>query len=570
MTLRMLIGFTALLLAAWVPALASGGREDVYQWSTTIDNVVARETHLPPRAFLWIPEHCRQVRAVVVAVQNMEEEQLFQSDSFRETCSELGFAIVWIAPPMGSNNFRFDQGEDKTLTTLLTKLGDLSGYSEIGTAPLVPIGHSATASWGWDVAAWNPERALAVISLSGQWPYFQNDFWGSRGVDEVPGLTTKGEFEIGGSLEHGWYAGLKRDFYTTHPNAAFTQVVEPGGGHFEASDQKIKLINLFLRKAAQYRLAGAAPSGDGPVKLQPIDAGKTGWRYEVWHLDQPPQAPAAPVGRFSGKLDHSFWAFDEEMAHAIEQFQNTQRNKLNTLIGYRQKDGLVPPKPDHVMVHLKFEPIDDNLAFKLTGGFFDTVPAAVTKDHQPAPWQRMLGQYKTDVAQGSPIDHPIGQDDRMTIDVICGPVVKLTNDTFALRFGRIGFDNPKRSGSACLILTYPGDEKHKRMVQQAELRVPLRNDKGAEQTITFPRIADQKAGTASITLAATSSAHMPVFYYVREGPAVIEGNTLRFTPVPPRATFPIHVTVVAWQWGRSSEPKLKLAKPVEQTFNLVK
>ena len=158
----------------------------------------------------------------------------------------------------------------------------------------------------------------------------------------------------------------------------------------------------------------------------------------------------------------------------------------------------------------------------------------------------------------------------MKIDVICGPVVQLSKDTFAVRFGRIGFDNPKRGGAPCFILTYPGDEKYKRMVQQAEMRVPLKNDKGADQTITFPRITDQKAATMEFKLGATSSAKAPVFYYVREGPAVIEGDTLKFTGIPPRAKFPIQVTVVAWQWGRGSEPKLKSAEPVEQTFNLVK
>ena len=539
--------------------------EAVYQWSTTIDEVVARESKAPSRAFLWIPEHCQRVRAVVIAIQNMEEEQLFQNAAFRKTLSDLGFAIVWITPPMGTNNFRFDQGEDKVLEHLLAKLADESGYTEISTAPLVPAGHSASASWCWDVAAWNPKRTLAVLSLSGQWPYFGNDFWAGRSVDDVPGLTTKGEYEIQGNLEKGWYAGLKGDFYSKHPKAAFTQVVEPGDGHFSASDEKIALIDLFLRKAVQYRLP-STPNGE----LKPIDGSKTGWRYEVWHLNKPPEAAAAPVGQFKGKFDRSFWAFDEEMARAIETFQGTQRNKTNVLIGYRQKNGLTPLTPDHLMVHLKFEPLDDTLTFKLTGGFFDTVPAAKTKDDKPAGWQRMLGNYVADVEQGQPISHPTGQDDTMTIAPICGPVEQLSKDTFALRFNRIGFDNPKRCASICFILTYPGDGAYKRMVQQAELRFPLKNDKGADQTITFPTIKDQTSAAASVKLGATSSAHVPVYYYVREGPAEIDGDTLKFTAIPPRAKWPIKVTVVAWQWGRSVDPKLKSAVPVEQTFNLVK
>jgi hypothetical protein len=56
---------------------------------------------------------------------------------------------------------------------------------------------------------------------------------------------------------------------------------------------------------------------------------------------------------------------------------------------------------------------------------------------------------------------------------------------------------------------------------------------------------------------------------VREGPAQIDRDVLRFTPIPPRSRFPVEVTVVAWQWGRSAAPKLKAATAVERTFSIV-
>jgi hypothetical protein len=61
-----------------------------------------------------------------------------------------------------------------------------------------------------------------------------------------------------------------------------------------------------------------------------------------------------------------------------------------------------------------------------------------------------------------------------------------------------------------------------------------------------------------------------VYYYVQDGPAEIEGDTLKFTAIPPRARMPLKVTVVAYQWGRSIEPKLKTAEPVVRTFSIVK
>ena len=89
---------------------------------------------------------------------------------------------------------------------------------------------------------------------------------------------------------------------------------------------------------------------------------------------------------------------------------------------------------------------------------------------------------------------------------------------------------------------------------------------GAAQQITFPPLSDVTNGTASLPLRATADSGAKVYYYVREGPAEIEGDTLRFTPIPPRARFPMKVTVVAWQWGRTKEPKLKSAVPVTRSL----
>jgi hypothetical protein len=558
--------FLALLLSQLFGA--SRARGSVYQWSATIDQVVSPESKDHPRAFLWIPENCQRVRAVVIADQNMEEEQLFQEPEFRKTLTDLGFAEIWIVPAMGSNSFRFDQGEDEILERLLKTLADQSGYGELEFAPLVPTGHSATAGWGWDVAAWKPGRVLAVLSISGQWPYFGSKNWGDRSVDDVPGLATKGEFEIKGSLEQGWYAGLKGDFYVKHPNNAFTQVVEPGDGHFSASKEKIALINLYLRKAAQYRLPADVPS-DGPATLKPIDPKKDGWLFEVWHLDAPPSADAAPVTEYKGQRDRAFWAFDEEMVRSIEKFQSSFRGQPPLLIGYRQKDGLTAPTPDHGMVHLKFEPIDDGLTFKLSGGFWDRVPA--TRDGKPSEWEGWLGENVRTIAQNDVIRHPQDEPNLMEIAPICGPVVQMAPDTFAIRFNRIGFNNPKRCNDIWFFLTYLGDGKYKKMVQQAELRFPLINTKGQSQEIDFLKIPDQRAGAAMppITLSAKSTANVPAYYYVREGPAEVdEKGTLTFTAIPPRSKYPIPVTVVAWQWGRSIDPLIQSAKPVERTFSI--
>ena len=72
--------------------------------------------------------------------------------------------------------------------------------------------------------------------------------------------------------------------------------------------------------------------------------------------------------------------------------------------------------------------------------------------------------------------------------------------------------------------------------------------------------------TKKVTLKGISDSGLPVYYYIKEGPAEVKGDQLVFTQIPPRAKFPVKVTVVAWQYGRSMEPKVQTAEAVEQSF----
>jgi hypothetical protein len=103
------------------------------------------------------------------------------------------------------------------------------------------------------------------------------------------------------------------------------------------------------------------------------------------------------------------------------------------------------------------------------------------------------------------------------------------------------------------------------------MRVPVRNTTGAPQQIRFPEIADVSAAqTQSFRLLAESDSGLRVDYFIREGPARVEGDLVEILPIPVRAKYPIAVTVVAWQWGRSNEPRLQSATPVERTFHITR
>ena len=43
----------------------------------------------------------------------------------------------------------------------------------------------------------------------------------------------------------------------------------------------------------------------------------------------------------------------------------------------------------------------------------------------------------------------------------------------------------------------------------------------------------------------------------------MDGNRLILTAIPPKTTYPVKVTVIAWQYGKNSDPKIKTAEPVK-------
>lgn len=540
------ITLCAICLLAFTATQAGVAAE--WQWSAPIQSVISTETHDHPRAFLWIPPGCKRIRGVVVGQHNMQEEQIFEHPVFRKTLAELDFALIWITPPLDLF-FRFDQGVGEHFNEMLNTLAEESGYSELALVPVVPLGHSAAASYPWHFGFWAPERILAAISVSGQWPFYRDKNspdWGNRTLDGVPGLVTMGEYENAYDR-----ASVGLGDRAAHPKLPLSMLAEPAGEHFAASDLKISFICLYLRKAAQFRLPADWPIRQRP-KLAEIDPTRTGWLVSRGLPDGVLPAPAAPVGAFTGEPKDAFWVFDGELAKAVESIGAMYAHKKLQLLGYVQKGGVVHQVKRHVRVALKTEIETDDLTFKLGASFLDTVPED---------WRGFKA--------GDPVSHATDAS-KASITPICGPVEKIGPGTFAMRFSRVGFDNQKRSNSMCFILNHPGDDVYKPMSLEAELKFPLVNKDGAPQQITFNAPETMRVGAKSLELHARSSARLPVFFYVREGPAVIEGNTLRCTAIPPRAKFPMKVTVVAWQWGRCAEPKVQSAPPIERTFSIMK
>jgi hypothetical protein len=539
------------IITVWLVCCANNPiSAQIWQWSVPVK--AARNP--ASRAFLWIPPDCKKVRAIVVAQNNMEEQSIVEHPVFRSAMSKLSFAIIWVSPSF-DHLFRFNESAGDIFNGMMKDLASTSGYGELTDAPVASIGHSAAASWPYYFAAWNPQRTLCAISVSGQWPYFRHpayapDIWRKdQNIDFIPCLETMGEYEAANT----WSAeGLKER--QEHPLLPLSMLACPAEGHFAVSVKKIEYIAFYLKKAAQYRLPKEIPE-QGPPTLIPVDPAKTGWLMEKWRLDQLPTAPPAPVKKYTGDVAQAFWFFDEEMMKATQHYQSAYRNKKAQLVGYKQNGKVVPQKNTHQQVDLVFQPMADGITFTVSPVFLDKVPGAHARTSE---W--------TGLPSGAAIGH--AQKGDVVINRIVGPFMKINDTTFQISLEK-GLINQATNYQCWFVAEHAGDHLYKPAAQQAKMDIPGKNMEGKPQTIQFPQIPNVKRGERSIPLNAASSANLPVHYYVREGPAVIKGNTLSFTKIPVRSKFPVKVSIVAWQYGTSTGPKIKSAESIEQSFYIV-
>lgn len=514
-----------------------------YQWSVKIKDYVSPETKSNPEAFLWIPSNCKQVRAVVFGQHNMCEETIFDHPEFRRAMTDLGFAIIWVTPGF-EQQWNVANGCQIYFDAMMNELAEVSGYSELKYVPIAPLGHSAMATFPWNFAAWNAEKTLAIISFHGDAPRTnltgygrENIEWGrTRNIDGIPGLMIEGEYEW-------WEARVNPAlaFRMMYPESCISFLCDAGRGHFDVSDNVVSYISLFLKKAAQYRLPENQPI-DAPAKLKKVDI-KEGWLAERWHPNQLKRAKANTFSEYKGNNHDAFWYFDKEMTEATENYYKQSRNKKNQYIGFAHNGQLYPYDANaHVKYNIPFAPLADGLTFEISALFSDSLRQKTTKEHAS------YGHVK--------------------IDRICGPVNKINDSTFMVSFYRMGFDNFRRTNSITLLASHDGDDKYKSAVQELEIRIPYPQTNGLRQSILFPSIQNVDKDTKSTTLHAQSDQGLPIYYYVKEGPAEIDNNVLKIDAIPPRAKYPIKVTVVAWQYGVAG--KIQTAEPVQRSFYIEK
>ncbi|XHR96150.1 hypothetical protein ACFJIV_05545 [Mucilaginibacter sp. UC70_90] len=170
----------------------------------------------------------------------MEEQSILEDPEFRMEMGKLGVAEIWVSPAFNLK-FLFNEGAGDQFNAMVNNLAGLSGYDELKTAPVIPIGHSAAASAPYYFGVWNPSRTLACISVSGQWPYVRNvfapDIWSKdQTLDYIPCLETMGEYEAANTWSD---EGLKER--QEHPLLPLSMLSSPAQGHFAATGEKVNI-----------------------------------------------------------------------------------------------------------------------------------------------------------------------------------------------------------------------------------------------------------------------------------------------------------------------------------------
>jgi hypothetical protein len=539
-----------MVLALFV-SVPSSFADAVWQYSVPVPTIEGR------RAYLWVPPEASHIRGLIVACQNMLEKPLFESAEFRAAAAANGLGIVLIYPGhdrLGSGpqqgspldiflNPNYPTGREDAkgagiaLQSVLDALAGESGYAEVSYVPLLAVGHSSAGSFVWHIANSNLSRFFGLMPFK---TGVKDD-----GPEGIPTMHIESEwFDFGDKVEDVWSKprsmAAKLRARAGRTNSLYGLYVDIGSGHCNVSDDSMKVVALFLNKAAARIPSG--PVAAAPVVMKPIDA-KTGWLLDPARLGKPAGRPVA-YRDWKGDPREAFWYMDRELAEFVQHHMAAQLAKKPQQVGFLQDNGQVDE--DGGMFHFIPVYLDDAGTFKIEAAWLSTLQRT---DLQPS----RTGLSHTD----TPIHYRVNS----------GALLQVGPDEFRIRphFGTIV---PQGNPWEPTIIAYnDGDAAYRPTEHPARPTLNVINTEGEPQTLEFPKPPSQNAASLRpIHLLAHASSGLPVQFFMVSGPAQIDGDTLTFTRLPAGTKFPIRVLVSAFQWGRPAGSKVQSAGPVTTEF----
>lgn len=367
------------------------------------------------KAYLRLPRGKKDVKALLYCHQNMTEEVLFRSPEFCSRMDGLGVAMAFVQ--QGSQNWDVSKGCQERFDSIITDFAKGSEHPEILTAPIIPFGHSAQATFPWNFAAWNPDRTLCIISYHGDAPRTnlcgygrENIEWGrTRNIDSIPGLMIEGEYE--------WWEARVRPalaFRMMYPDSRISFLCDAGRGHFDLCPETMEYIAKFIEKS----LANPRPAG--------------GEYYSRWMED----------GSESLDPHDMFWYQDEEMVSLTKSRYAETRGKKMQYLGARINGDDVSFNPDS---HIKMNA-------KVSGREFTVEPYFCDENHEKA----------SSLHAGA----------KPRVVLISGPAIQTGEYTFKIDPDYFGSDPRRLWAGVTICLEADGDEVYKSAVQEVNVRLP--------------------------------------------------------------------------------------------------
>jgi len=496
--------------------------------------------------YLWIPENCRKLRGLVIMCTNVPEHMLVGHSAIRKACEANDLGIIWSTPTF--MNFRKSvrdgqplkmEKEHQTtvqfLQQLLNGLAKTSGYAEVATVPWLPMGESAHLLMVEALTTFSPERCIACVYIKNHHYQIQNH--------AVPTLTIYGTAQEWGQdkvdIRTRWnsidktYEGIQNEI-KQYPDWPFSLVIDGSSGHFDCSQNVVNYMASYINLAAKTRL-----SNDGSNTLKPVLLEKGYWA----ELPVPRHENKTIVAHSDTKRTGLPWFFSKAAALEAQTFAAINWKAATQLPAFMNDSSKIAPFIFNGIS--KLTPTDlgeDGITFNVKPVLLEEIPANFTVG---------AGEKLTRTTEAP------------SLEWVCGQYIPIGNNAFRISLDRSWPFTPNYLG-----VRQAGNDSVRSVFQPCGLTLP-KNTVGKSQKIAFEKLPDVPVGMKSIPLQATSDSGLPVEFFIVAGPAVIENKKLIFTKIPPKACYPVIVTVAAWQWGRSLEPKVKMAEIVKQTFSIV-
>ena len=501
------------------------------------------------KLYLWIPENCKKLRGIVIMCSNVPEHMLVGHAAIRKACKSNDLGIIWGTPSF--MNFRKTVRDGKSLNMaleyktavnflqqMLNRLAETSGYAEVANVPWLPMGESGHLLMVDALMENSPERCIAGVFIKNNHLPPMNR--------EVPTLVAFGTAQEWGQdqvdIRTRWndindaYNGVL-DQRKQHPNWPLSYLIDGSSGHFDCSEKLANYFAHYIDLAAKARL-----SNDGSTQLKPVQLEKG------FLADMPvPGHEHHTVTAFSKTQPEATalpWFFDRASALEAQSFAAINWKAATQIPAFLNDSGNIAPFIFNGISKIVLSQMEeDGVTFTIKPILLDRIPDNF----------KVGAGDKLSKANETPI-----------LEWVCGQFRPLGNNRF-----RISLDRSWPNTANYIGVRQKGNDSIRSIFQPCGLTLP-KNNSGKLQQITFNTIPDVTIGTKSVPLEASSDAGLPVEFYVVAGPAIIENGQLIFTKIPPSTKFPVKVIVAVYQWGKSKEPQVKTALPVEHTFYIRK